>query len=148
MRQVVLTGPGQLELVEASVPEPGPGEVLVKVKATAICGTDVHIYHGRTPVEYPRVPGHEVAGVVAALGAGASGLDVGDAVVVNPNLDCGQCEPLRTPPAVKDICKVTACTTCEGRGSMFRGAEWPCKGCLGLGLRLEPVADPRKVLPR
>ena len=65
----------------------------------------------------------------------------------NGFIDCTQCEPLRTPPAVKDICMANTCFACEGRGSMFRGAEWACKSCLGLGLRLVPVADPKKVLP-
>ena len=65
----------------------------------------------------------------------------------NGFIDCTRCEPLRKPPAIEDICDVTACTTCEGRGSLFRGAEWTCHRCLGLGLRLVPLADPDKVLP-
>jgi len=92
MRQVVLESPRQLEVTEAPTPAPSAGEVLVKVKATAICGTDLHIYTGQTPVVYPRVPGHELAGNVERVGEGVTDFSPGDAVVVNPNLSCNNCE--------------------------------------------------------
>lgn len=92
MRQVALTGPRSVELSEAPVPAPSAGDVLVEVKATAICGTDVHIYAGDMPVAYPRVPGHEVAGVVQDVGAGVTSIASGDPVVINPNLNCNSCE--------------------------------------------------------
>ena len=62
MRQVELQGPKQIKVTEAPDPKPSVGDVLVEVKATALCGTDVHIYAGDTPVAYPRVPGHEATG--------------------------------------------------------------------------------------
>ena len=74
------------------MPTPSANELLVEVKATAICGTDVHIYAGDMPVAYPRVPGHEVAGVVKELGADVTAFSIGDAVVINPNLNCNSCE--------------------------------------------------------
>ena len=64
----------------------------------------------------------------------------------NGFIDCTQCEPLRKPPTIEDICDMAACPTCEGRGSLFRGAEWTCHRCLGLGRILVPLADPKKVL--
>ncbi len=65
----------------------------------------------------------------------------------NGFLDCAKCEPLRKPPALEDICASAVCGLCEGRGSVFRGVEWTCRACLGLGLKLTPKADPAKVLP-
>ena len=74
------------------MPTPSSNELLVEVKATAICGTDVHIYAGDMAVTYPLVPGHEVAGVVRDVGDEVSAFSAGDAVVVNPNLDCNSCD--------------------------------------------------------
>ena len=92
MKQVVLVSPRHLALKETSAPAPRFGEVLVEVKATAICGTDLYIYTGQTPVVYPRVPGHEFTGVVERVGEGVTGFSPGDGVAVNPNLSCGSCE--------------------------------------------------------
>ena len=79
-------------MTEASPPALGSDELLVEVKATAICGTDLHIYAGHTQVEYPRVPGHEFAGVVEAVGDNVTEFARGDAVVLNPNASCNNCE--------------------------------------------------------
>jgi L-iditol 2-dehydrogenase len=92
MRQVVLQSPRHLEISEAALPTPAAGELLVQVKATAICGTDLHVYSGHTPVVYPRIPGHEVTGVVCEVGLGVTAFHSGDMVVLNPNLNCGSCE--------------------------------------------------------
>jgi len=92
LRQVELQGPKDIKITEAAEPKPGVGEVLVEVKATALCGTDVHIYSGDTPVAYPRVPGHEATGVVREIGEGVNALALGDHVVFNPNLNCWSCE--------------------------------------------------------
>ena len=92
MRQVVLESPREFKVVDAFDPAPGIGEVLVEVKTSAICGTDLHIYNGGTPVDYPRVLGHEVAGVVHGVGEGVTEFGLGDAVAINPNLICGDCE--------------------------------------------------------
>ena len=92
MRQMVLYSPRRLEMTNVPRPSPMSGELLVRVETTAICGTDLHIYAGQTPVSYPRVPGHEAAGVVEQVGQGVVGFSPGDAVVLNPNLSCNQCE--------------------------------------------------------
>lgn len=92
MKQVELQGPKQLNVTEVADPKPSVGEVLVEIKATALCGTDVHIYSGDTPIAYPRVPGHEATGIVREVGPGVSSLVPGDHVVFNPNLNCGSCE--------------------------------------------------------
>lgn len=92
MRAVEVVAPGQWRLVERPVPEPGPGEVVVAVAASGICGTDLRIVagdygHARLPV----VIGHEFSGVVHALGEGVADLAVGDLVAADPNLHCGVC---------------------------------------------------------
>ncbi|MFQ5861234.1 MAG: zinc-binding dehydrogenase [Dehalococcoidia bacterium] len=81
-----------MELTEAPPPAPSAGELLVEMKATAICGTDLHIYTGQTVVTFPRVPGHESAGVVREVGQGITQFSPGDTVVLNPSLSCNNCE--------------------------------------------------------
>ncbi|MFO0900733.1 MAG: alcohol dehydrogenase [Pirellulales bacterium] len=71
---------GPFELVERPIPEPGAGWVRIKVQACGVCHSDTAVAHGLMPVQYPRVPGHEVAGVIDALGPGVSEWAVGDRV--------------------------------------------------------------------
>jgi len=83
---------GRLELADRPVPRPGPGEVLVRVRASGLCGTDVHLLSGRMPLgELPRILGHETAGDIVELGHGAAGWAVGDRVVVAIDVVCGRC---------------------------------------------------------
>jgi L-iditol 2-dehydrogenase len=91
MKAAVLQEPYRLVVDEVGLPVPGPGQVRVRVSATAICGTDVGIYRGKTPVQVPRVLGHESTGVVDELGEGATGLQVGDRVVLNSAEFCRHC---------------------------------------------------------
>ncbi|MDU4959095.1 MAG: zinc-binding alcohol dehydrogenase family protein [Sporomusaceae bacterium] len=95
MKQLVTQKPHQLVMCEAPRPEIGQaGEVLVKVKAAGICGSDVHIYHGTSPVAtYPRVMGHEVVGVVEQIGDGVTKVKPGDHVIVDQVISCGHCYP-------------------------------------------------------
>jgi D-arabinose 1-dehydrogenase-like Zn-dependent alcohol dehydrogenase len=88
---------GPLELVERPLPEPGPGEVRVKVQACGVCHSDSVAKDGLFPsVQYPIVPGHEIAGVVDAVGAGVIGWAVGTRVGVGWfGGHCGRCEPCR-----------------------------------------------------
>ena len=93
MDALVKTAPAVgLELRQVPVPEPGPGEVLIKVHKTAICGTDVHIYDGNTwaqeHVKPPMVIGHEYVGEIAALGAGVEGFHVGQKVSGEGHITC------------------------------------------------------------
>lgn len=95
MKAAVLVGPKTIQIVEKEIPEPGPGEVLVKVGAVGVCGSDVHYYAegriGTAVVQYPTILGHEPAGVVEATGNGSSVL-AGTRVAVEPAHPCGHCE--------------------------------------------------------
>lgn len=85
-----MTAPGVVELASVEDPTPATGEVVLRVAAVGLCGTDLHLLageHGRLPV----VPGHEVTGTVVALGSGVDRLRVGDRVAVDPNLPCRAC---------------------------------------------------------
>jgi D-arabinose 1-dehydrogenase-like Zn-dependent alcohol dehydrogenase len=88
---------GPFELVERDVPAPGPGEALVRVHACGICHSDSYVKEGGFPgVSYPAVPGHEIAGVIAALGDGVRGWEVGQRVGVGWfGGNCGYCRPCR-----------------------------------------------------
>jgi alcohol dehydrogenase, propanol-preferring len=82
------------ELRELPVPEPGPGEVLLSVRAAGLCHSDLHLMvwpAGTLPYELPFTLGHENAGTVAALGAGVEGLEVGETVLVYGPWGCGRC---------------------------------------------------------
>jgi len=98
MRAVQVPRPhGPLELVERDLPEPGPGAVRIKVQACGICYSDSLVKEGTWPgVEYPRVPGHEVAGVIEALGEGVAGWQTGQRVGVGwYGGHCGYCDSCR-----------------------------------------------------
>ena len=90
-----LTGAETIELREASVPEPGPGELLISIGAAVTCGTDVKVYRrGGHPrmLELPSPFGHEVAGTVIGCGAGVESWQEGERVVVSNSASCGRCD--------------------------------------------------------
>jgi 2-desacetyl-2-hydroxyethyl bacteriochlorophyllide A dehydrogenase len=109
VRAAVWQRPGELRIEERPDPEPGPGEVVVRVGACGMCGTDLHIAAGEFPsTPYPIVPGHEFAGEVVGLGAGVEGLALGAHVAVDPSLFCGRC----------DFCRVQRGNLCENWGAI------------------------------
>ena len=77
------------------VPDPGPGEALVRVQACGVCHTDLHYREGGIGDDFPYLLGHEAAGVVEAVGAGVTGLDAGDFVILNWRAVCGECRACR-----------------------------------------------------
>jgi L-iditol 2-dehydrogenase len=94
VRAQVFHGPGDLRLEHLPVPEPGPGEIVLKVEAALTCGTDVKTLRRGHPVMIPRVPtvfGHEFAGTVTAVGADVRGPREGDRVVAANSAPCGGC---------------------------------------------------------
>ncbi len=96
MKSVRFHGPGDLRLEELAVPEPQPGEVRLRPLAAGVCGTDTHILKGEFPASAPVVLGHEVAGVVEAVGGKVDGIAEGDLVSVQPNTYCGLCRYCRS----------------------------------------------------
>ena len=91
MQTIIIQQPKVIQLVQRDVPEPGPGEVLIQVMASGICGTDIHIYNGEYLGAYPVIPGHELSGVVAAIGESITRFQIGDRVAVEPNIACDNC---------------------------------------------------------
>jgi alcohol dehydrogenase len=91
MKAAVFMEAGRIELQEKAVPSVGPGEALIRVTTTTICGTDVHILKGEYPVRPGLIIGHEPVGVIAKLGAGVTGYTVGQRVIVGAITPCGQC---------------------------------------------------------
>ena len=102
MRAVVISAPGNVRVENVADPTPRSGEILVRVGACGICGTDLHVLDGDSPLtHYPVIPGHELAGEVVALGSDIperreAAIVVGSRVAIEPNLYCGYCEPCRT----------------------------------------------------
>ena len=96
MRQAIMTSPGTIEFRQVPVPQPGPGEVMVRVQRIGVCGSDVHVNKGLHPfTKYPVVQGHEWSGVVEKLGDGVGGIALGSKVTATPQIVCGQCRPCR-----------------------------------------------------
>ena len=91
MKAAVFTAPGRLILDDKPVPTAGPGEAVIRITTTTICGTDVHILNGEHPVAPGRIIGHEPVGVIETLGAGVTGYRVGQRVIVGAITPCGQC---------------------------------------------------------
>ncbi len=95
MRVAKVVAPREIRLEEAPVPSPGKGEILIRVRAVGLCGSDLRYYaHGRIgELQFPvgHILGHEVAGIVESLGPGADGPAPGTPVAVDPAISCGQC---------------------------------------------------------
>jgi L-iditol 2-dehydrogenase len=96
VKQAVMTAPGRIEIRDAAPPVPAAGEVLLRVQRIGVCGSDVHVNHGRHPyTTYPVIQGHEYSATVEALGPGVSGLRIGAKVTSLPQIVCGTCAPCR-----------------------------------------------------
>jgi L-iditol 2-dehydrogenase len=119
MKAWVLDDPGQLRLTEKPVPEPGPAEVLVRIDAVSICGTDVEIIthglpaivQGGPPFNKNFTPGHEYMGTIVKLGAGVDEYKIGDRVAVEIHAGCGRCER----------CRQGMYTSCLNYGQNYEG---------------------------
>ncbi|TLY41088.1 MAG: L-threonine 3-dehydrogenase, partial [Nitrospirae bacterium] len=104
MKALVKTAPGPgLTLQQMPDPNPGPSEVVVRVKATSLCGTDAHIYNwdewAQSRIRPPRIIGHEMCGEVAELGPGVSSVAVGEYVAAESHFTCGVSFQCRTGQA-------------------------------------------------
>ncbi len=96
MLQQVMTNPKEITFNEVPVPEITADQVLVKIMKIGVCGSDIHVYHGKHPfTSYPVTQGHEVSGEIVKLGEKVTGFTVGQKVTIQPQVVCGKCYPCR-----------------------------------------------------
>lgn len=94
MLQQVMIAPGKIEFQEVPMPKAGKGQVVVKIMKIGICGSDIHVYHGKHPfTSYPVTQGHEVSGIIHEIGEGVEDLCIGQKVTIQPQIFCGKCYP-------------------------------------------------------
>ena len=91
MKAVRLEAVGRLLCREIEKPTPGPDDLLVRVEASGICGTDRHLFHGEFPCKPPVTLGHEFSGIIEAMGSAVTGFSLGDRITSDPNIACGGC---------------------------------------------------------
>jgi 2-desacetyl-2-hydroxyethyl bacteriochlorophyllide A dehydrogenase len=91
MKAAIILQPKRIETQELPLPQPAPGELRMRVMASGICGTDVHIFQGEYLGRYPIIPGHEFAGAVEQVGSAVTRFKAGDRVAVEPNIPCDNC---------------------------------------------------------
>ncbi|MBN1317504.1 MAG: alcohol dehydrogenase catalytic domain-containing protein, partial [Anaerolineales bacterium] len=96
MKAAVMEGPGVIRIEERPIPQPKPDQVLVRIGAVGVCGSDAHYYKngriGRYIVEKPLILGHESAGTVVEAESSVKGLQPGDRVAIEPGVPCRVCE--------------------------------------------------------
>jgi len=91
-----MVAPGQIEFKEVEEPVAGKGQVRIRVERIGVCGSDIHVFHGKHPfVKYPLIQGHEYSGVIESIGDGVEGLKPGDKVTATPQEVCGVCSPCK-----------------------------------------------------
>ncbi|MGN7384590.1 zinc-dependent alcohol dehydrogenase [Paenibacillus sp. SAFN-117] len=94
MIQAIMTEPGKIEFNNVPVPEVKPNQIKIKMKSIGVCGSDIHVNHGKHPyTSYPVVQGHEVSAEVVEVGSEVTNVKVGDKVTIQPQVVCGECYP-------------------------------------------------------
>nr|WP_150959908.1 alcohol dehydrogenase catalytic domain-containing protein [Aneurinibacillus sp. XH2] len=94
MIQAIMTEPGKIEFNDVPVPEVKPNQIKIKMKSIGVCGSDIHVNHGKHPyTSYPVVQGHEVSAEVVEVGSEVTNVKVGDKVTIQPQVVCGECYP-------------------------------------------------------
>lgn len=91
MKAAQILKPGETRVTALPEPQPDPDDVLIRVRAGGICGTDIHIFKGEYEARYPLIPGHEFSGEVAAVGSNVTRFRIGDRVTADPNIPCNRC---------------------------------------------------------
>jgi len=155
VKQAVMTSPGAIEFREVPVPVPAANEVLIRMKRIGVCGSDIHVYHGKHALtHYPVVQGHEVSGVVEQTGSAVRGFAPGDRVTIQPQVTCGTCYACRHGAYhICDSLKVMGFQT-TGAGSEYFAVEaskvlkLPADMDFEHGAMVEPVAVGAHALSR
>ena len=147
MQQAVMTAPGKIEFKEIEKPVAGPDEVLLEMKHIGVCGSDVHVFHGRHPfTSYPVTQGHECSAVIESIGGNVTGLKAGQTVTFTPQVVCGKCPPCRRGDYhICDHLKVCGFQTDGAACTFFKIPAWnivplPEGVSLAQGAFIEPLA--------
>jgi len=127
MRAAVLGRPRGLTIESRPALQPGSGEVVIRVTAAGLCGTDYRIWSGDRPVRYPLVMGHEFVGTVLGTGAGVGDLRAGQRVAVEPNYSCGACPLCRE--GNRNLCLSRTAVGIDVDGGFAEHARVPARCC-------------------
>ena len=137
MRALRLESVGNLFVREVDKPIPGPDDLLVRVEACGICGTDRHLFLGEFPSRPPVTIGHEFAGIVEALGSDVSGFSISDRVTGDPNIACGRC-PQCTAGRI-NLCRELTAIGIHRDGGMADYVLLPQRQAFALPPGLDPL---------
>src|SRR5689334_5361389 len=137
MRAARLLGHGRMESQDVVRPKPGPRDVLVRVEAAGLCGSDRHMFRGEYPTALPVTLGHEFCGIVEAVGSEVTLVKPGDRLTADPNIACGHCASCRAG-------RVNLCSNLQAIGVTRDGgfAEFvaiPESQAIGLPADLNPL---------
>ena len=136
MKAVRLESVGKLFTRDIAKPEPGPDDLLVRVEASGICGTDRHLFHGEFPCNPPVTLGHEFSGIIEAMGAGVSGFALGERVTGDPNIACGRC--MRCHEGRVNLCERLQAIGIHRDGGLAEYVVLPQKQAYTLPANLNP----------
>ncbi len=147
MLQSIMTEPGKIVFRNIEKPTINDDEILMQTKRIGVCGSDIHVFHGLHPyTSYPIVQGHEVSGVVAAIGKNTAGIQVGDEITFTPQVTCGECYPCKHGNYhICEMLKVMGFQTGGAAQEFFVLPAWnvfklPAGFSLDQGAFVEPVA--------
>jgi 2-desacetyl-2-hydroxyethyl bacteriochlorophyllide A dehydrogenase len=130
VKAAVISSPGVVGVETVDDPAPGPSDVVVRVAACGLCGTDLHILQGEFAPTLPIVPGHEFAGEIVAAGSAVRGLAAGDRVAVDPSLYCHECHYCRIGRS--NLCERWAAIGVTVPGGAAEYAVAPAANCVRL----------------
>ncbi len=147
MKQQIMIEPGKIEFREIPIRDLKENEVLIKIMRIGVCGSDIHVYHGKHPyTPYPVTQGHEVSGMIEKIGSKVTNLKLGDKVTIQPQVVCGKCHScLHGNYHICDELKVMGFQT-TGMASEFFVAEadrvlkLPDEMSFEQGAMIEPMA--------
>lgn len=137
MKAVRLEATGKLFLRELEKPVPGPGDLLVRIEACGICGTDRHLFHGEFPSRPPLTLGHEFAGIIEATGPDVTGFRPGMRVTGDPNIACGLCDQCHSDRV--NLCRNLRAIGISRDGGFADYVIVPQKQAFELPLELDPL---------
>jgi threonine dehydrogenase-like Zn-dependent dehydrogenase len=137
MQALRLDAVGQLSIAEVAKPVPGPDELLVRIEACGICGTDRHLFLGEFPAAPPVTLGHEFSGIVEAVGVATQGFAIGMRVTCDPNISCGRCSQCRRGRV--NLCEKLQAIGIHRDGGFAEYAILPVSQAFELPLSLDPL---------